>query len=116
MQIRATEPELSSLCFCLIEGIPLRGSKGIQGDPGEPVLQQVHVGGQRAERFSLVVPGRDYPGGELLQQPPWSQEEDPKAHGARQGPEADPAAQFSLWAGDELRRESAIGSNGLVVN
>lgn len=38
-------------------GLALRGRKGIPREPDEPLLRQVHVGCQRAERIGLVVPG-----------------------------------------------------------
>jgi hypothetical protein len=80
-------------------GLGLRGREGVPRETDEPLLRQVHVGGQRAERIGLVMPGRGRPGRELLQQPPPRAEEDSAPR--RGWAQADPAAQLALRAGEQ---------------
>lgn len=92
---------VSGTCFGAGRG--LRGGEGIPGVADEPVLEPVHVGCERAAASSLVAPGHGGAGGGLLQQPPPpAAAEDAGCRGRRcQGPEADPAAQLDVRAGDD---------------
>lgn len=96
----------------------MRGSQGVPRVPRGPVLQAVHVGGQRPTGVGLVLPGRVRAGGELLQQPPPRYEAEGSGGGealrvrGRQGPEADPASQFPVRAGHGRRQQDAAGIAG----
>ena len=100
----------------------MRGGEGVPGVVDGPVVEAVHVGGQRAAGCGVVVPGRVGAGGELLQQPPPRHEAERGGPGgggggeARQGPQAHPASQLPVRAGHHGDAAAAGIGAGLGVS